>query len=49
MANQANQPQIVVTQQTATPDQLAAPEVPVEAKVIASSKKKSKDTAATAE
>ena len=49
MANQANQPQIVITQQTATPDQLAAPEVPVEAKVIASSKKKSKDTAATAE
>jgi hypothetical protein len=49
MANQANQPQIVVTQQTATPEQLAAPEVPVEAKVIASSKKKSKDTAATAE
>ena len=45
MSNQANQPQIVVTQQTATPEQLAAPEVPVEAKVIASSKKKSKDTA----
>ena len=48
MANQANQPQIVV-QQGPTPDQLAAPEVPVEAKVIASNKKKSKDTAATAE
>jgi hypothetical protein len=47
MANQANQPQIVV-QQGPTPEQLAAPEVPVEAKVIASSKKKSKDTAATA-
>ena len=49
MSNQANQPQIVVTQQTATPEQLAAPEVPVEAKVIASSKKKSKDTADTVE
>jgi len=48
MANQANQPQIVV-QQGPTPEQLAAPEVPVEAKVIASSKKKSKDTAAVAE
>ena len=48
MANQANQPQIVV-QQGPTPEQLAAPEVPVEAKVIASSKKKSKDTAATVE
>ena len=47
MANQANQPQIVVTQQTATPEQLAAPEVPVEAKVIASSKKKSKEETAT--
>ena len=48
MANQANQPQIVV-QQGPTPEQLAAPEVPVEAKVIASNKKKSKDTAATVE
>jgi hypothetical protein len=47
MSNQANQPQIVVTQQTATPEQLAAPEVPVEAKVIASSKKKSKEETAT--
>jgi len=48
LANQANQPQIVV-QQGPTPEQLAAPEVPVEAKVIASNKKKSKDTAAVAE
>ena len=48
IANQANQPQIVV-QQGPTPEQLAAPEVPVEAKVIASNKKKSKDTAATVE
>ena len=47
MANKANQPQIVV-QQTATPAQLEAPAVPVEAKVIATNKK-SEDTTATAE
>jgi hypothetical protein len=47
MANKANQPQIVV-QQTATPAQLEAPAVPVEAKVIATNKK-AEDTTATVE
>ena len=49
LANQANQPQIVVQQQP-TPEQLAEPAEPVavEAKVIATNKKV-KETAATAE
>lgn len=44
LANQANQPQIVV-QQAATSEQLAAPAVPVEAKVIATNKKVKEETA----
>jgi len=47
LANQANQPQIVMQQQAA-PEQLAAPAVPVEATVIATNKK-AEDTTATAE
>ena len=44
LANQGNQPQIVV-QQAATPEQLEAPAVPVEAKVIATNKKSEVETA----
>jgi hypothetical protein len=44
LANQANQPQIVV-QQAATSEQLAAPAEPVEAKVIATNKKVKEETA----
>jgi len=47
LANQANQPQIVMQQQAA-PEQLAAPATPVEATVIATNKK-AEETTATAE
>jgi len=47
LANQTNQPQIVMQQQAA-PEQLAAPAVPVEATVIATNKKV-EETTATAE